>query len=121
MRDKMNCRPLTGCSLSFTHTYNLSIREKPMYLFLSFFCGFTNVDSLNVSSSKKRRNNNGGQELKTNIFVSLDFRKHLDFVSNLGSQLQPLLRELAFLGQNFIAQKFLGFFLPNLVLFTKKM
>lgn len=68
-----------------------------MYLFLSISCAITNVDSLNVSSSKKRRNNNGGQELKPQIFVSLDFRNHLAFVSNLGSQLQPPLHELALL------------------------
>lgn len=28
MRDKMNYRPLTGSSLSFTRTYNLSVHEK---------------------------------------------------------------------------------------------
>lgn len=99
MRDKMNYRPLTGWSLSFTRTYNLSVHErKPMYLFLSFSCAFKSAGLLNVSSIKKKSNNKGGQELKTKMFVSLDFRNHLDFVSNFVSQLEPPLHGLAFLG-----------------------
>lgn len=86
------------------------MKKKLMCLFLSFSSAFTNVDSLNVCLSKKRRKNNQVEELKTKIFVSLNPSNHLEFVSNLNRQLQPPLHELAFLGQYFIAKKFLGFF-----------
>lgn len=114
-RDKMNSRPLTGWSLSFTCTYSLFVHERkahvsvPVFLLCFYKCAFSEC------VLKKKRKKNQVQELKNKIFVSLNPSNHLELVNNLNFQLQPPLQALAFFGQYFIAKKYLGFiFLPKL-------
>lgn len=101
MRDEKNCKPLAVLSVLPVLTACLYMRKKKKHKMCLFFsCDSKSVDSLNESSGKNRI---VVIVLKTKTLVSLDFRSSLDYVCNLGRQLQPSQHKLAFLGGNLIA------------------